>query len=237
MKKTAYSEKIRLLRKARAWSQEQLASVASISSRTLQRIEKGESASPETLMALASALEIDVSELTREIEDMDTPEKENKPQQDREADQKKKEPSIIFLTKVSTGQELCDLVIGVHGCNFANDELQSEQEINLVGGFLQEVEDWGDIWNDVDHQYRLRTIFHFTESIQELEAQGLWVFAGRSTRKVRLRNQRLEKDEVLNWTFGFVYVLRSNNPKIVKPVPSGGYEFIPIMLPKKYQFI
>lgn len=48
--------RIRALRLARAWSQEQLAELSSVSVRTIQRIEKGDPPSLETLSALAPSL-------------------------------------------------------------------------------------------------------------------------------------------------------------------------------------
>ncbi|ELY3466085.1 helix-turn-helix domain-containing protein [Cronobacter universalis] len=56
--------RIRALRLARAWSQEQLAELSSVSVRTIQRIEKGEPPSLETLSALAAVFETRVEELT-----------------------------------------------------------------------------------------------------------------------------------------------------------------------------
>lgn len=58
------AERIRALREQRAWSQEHLAMVAGLSTRTLQRIESGSAASKETCLALAAALEVAVGELT-----------------------------------------------------------------------------------------------------------------------------------------------------------------------------
>lgn len=55
--------RIRELRQARAWSQEQLAELCSLSVRTIQRIENGEQASLETLSAIAAVLDLKVSEL------------------------------------------------------------------------------------------------------------------------------------------------------------------------------
>ncbi|EBA18128.1 hypothetical protein RSK20926_10434 [Roseobacter sp. SK209-2-6] len=57
---------IRKLRLEKGYSQEQLAEMAGISTRTLQRIERGANASPETLKCIASVLEIDFSELRKE---------------------------------------------------------------------------------------------------------------------------------------------------------------------------
>ncbi|WP_447746283.1 helix-turn-helix domain-containing protein [Enterobacter asburiae] len=60
------AEKVKTYRLRKAWSQEQLAEVASLSVRTVQRTEKGQKPSLETLSALASAFGVDVSELSEE---------------------------------------------------------------------------------------------------------------------------------------------------------------------------
>ncbi len=54
---------VRSLRERRAWSQEQLAEIAGLNVRTVQRVESTGSASPETRMALAAALEVTPAEL------------------------------------------------------------------------------------------------------------------------------------------------------------------------------
>ncbi|HWW70719.1 MAG TPA: helix-turn-helix transcriptional regulator [Duganella sp.] len=54
---------IKRLRTERAWSQEQLAEIADVSLRTIQRVEADGSASRETRMALAAAFDIDVRDL------------------------------------------------------------------------------------------------------------------------------------------------------------------------------
>ncbi|QCJ69397.1 DNA-binding protein [Providencia heimbachae] len=59
--------KVKQLRLERAWSQEQLAQLSSLSTRTIQRIENNEIPSLETLSALASVFNVSVSELTSEL--------------------------------------------------------------------------------------------------------------------------------------------------------------------------
>lgn len=54
---------IRKLRQQKGWSQEQLAEVTGLSSRTIQRIENGEPASNETMRALAAVFDIPLSEM------------------------------------------------------------------------------------------------------------------------------------------------------------------------------
>ena len=57
---------IRKLRLDMGLSQEQLADMAGISTRTLQRLERGAKASPETLKCLAAVLEVDFKDLNKE---------------------------------------------------------------------------------------------------------------------------------------------------------------------------
>lgn len=57
------AQRVKKLREERSWSQEHLASVAGLSLRTVQRIETEGKASPESKMAIASALDVDVATL------------------------------------------------------------------------------------------------------------------------------------------------------------------------------
>jgi transcriptional regulator with XRE-family HTH domain len=54
---------IQKLRLQRGWSQEQLAELSGLSVRTIQRLERGQTASVESLKALGAAFEIDFSDL------------------------------------------------------------------------------------------------------------------------------------------------------------------------------
>ncbi|HCD3190865.1 TPA: helix-turn-helix transcriptional regulator, partial [Klebsiella oxytoca] len=63
------AEKVKVYRLKKAWSQEQLAEIASISVRTVQRTEKGQKPGLETLSSLASAFEVNVSELMADTGD------------------------------------------------------------------------------------------------------------------------------------------------------------------------
>lgn len=57
---------VRKLRLDKGLSQEQLADMSGISTRTLQRLERGAKASPETLKCIASVLETDFSRLNED---------------------------------------------------------------------------------------------------------------------------------------------------------------------------
>ncbi len=58
------SNQVKHLRLQRAWSQEQLAELAGVSVRTIQRIENGDRPALETLSALAAVFEVNVAEIS-----------------------------------------------------------------------------------------------------------------------------------------------------------------------------
>lgn len=60
---TPDATKIKRWREERHWSQEHLCEIAGIGLRTLQRIEKGDAASRESVMALAAAFNVDIGAL------------------------------------------------------------------------------------------------------------------------------------------------------------------------------
>ena len=65
--------KVKQLRLDRAWSQEHLAEVSGLSLRTIQRVETEGTASLETRMALASALEVSAASLVKSASDNAVP--------------------------------------------------------------------------------------------------------------------------------------------------------------------
>ncbi|EPJ51448.1 MAG: hypothetical protein OFPI_17630 [Osedax symbiont Rs2] len=70
------TQQIKLLRKERGWSQEQLSAISGLSTRTVQRIESSGDCSLDSTMALASAFEISPAGLAHQtvVEDTANPE-------------------------------------------------------------------------------------------------------------------------------------------------------------------
>ena len=65
----ADSAKIKRWREERSWSQEHLSVLAGIGLRTIQRIENGEKASQESILALAAAFNVDAMALSVDAEE------------------------------------------------------------------------------------------------------------------------------------------------------------------------
>lgn len=117
-----------------------------------------------------------------------------------------------FLFRLTTGKEILDLVTNAMGYSFDHEELKSQQEVDLVGGFLQIVQDWGELSGDLETSDRVQTAFSLTESLRELEESGFFVFGGR---EVRILEGGIQP-EPSNWPIAILRVLRKENEEIIK---------------------
>ncbi len=120
------------------------------------------------------------------------------------------ESTISFLIRILTGSQLLNVISGCHGYDFDNDELHNEAEVDLVGAFLQNAQDWGELLSDMEIGERVRTKHVLSQELQDLEDNGFWVFGGVVSRKVKLGA------EITTWRISVLRVLRSDNPEIIK---------------------
>jgi len=194
---THYGERIRELRKKRAWPQEQLAEVAGISVRTIQRIEGGEPASFETLKAMANALDVAVEEL------LTAPEQSSKPPGPVSS-------PVTFLTRIRTGKDLFGFLGGAGAHLFDEGNLEHPDDIELIAALFQDLHDYGDIWSDLEPAERVRVPYSFNERICEIEERGLWIFAGTQKRTFSAGDTRVPMNVVL------VCIVKDSNPAIIR---------------------
>ncbi|MBN2588443.1 MAG: HNH endonuclease [Sedimentisphaerales bacterium] len=116
-----------------------------------------------------------------------------------------------FLFRLTTGKEVLDLVMNAMGYSFDHEELKSQEEVDLVGGFLQTVQDWGELSGDLETGDGVQTAFSLTESLRELEESGFFVFGGR---EVRILEGGIQPDPS-NWPIAILRVLRKENQEII----------------------
>jgi transcriptional regulator with XRE-family HTH domain len=193
------------LRTKRAWSQEQLADVAGVDVRTIQRVEHGDRVSFETLKALANAFDVDVTELLAP------------PPEQKVGDKPEEAPPsqrVEFLRRVRTGRELLGIAAGTHMAAYDHDELQGA-EVDLVASVLQELHDCSEMWDEIGPAERVRVTHDLTARIKELEDAGLWVFAGARWGTYRFDSPLGEKS--IKMETATVLITRPTNPAIIRP--------------------
>jgi len=115
-----------------------------------------------------------------------------------------------YLQRITKGKEIFNIVEGAHTFQIDNDELLSEEEVAIVGEFLDIVKDWGDIGPDLDPSSKVNISFRLTSLIQELESIGFWVFG------VREQQELVIDGHASSWEMAIVNVIRKTNPLILK---------------------
>lgn len=117
-----------------------------------------------------------------------------------------------YLPRLTTGQQVLDVLIGSYGYLTQNDDPQSEEEVDLIGNFLQAATDWAEMGDDLEPHGRVSAAFSLTQLIQDLDEAGFWVFGGRET---RILEGGLEP-EPSPWPVGIIAVLRKDNRGITE---------------------
>ena len=195
MNHQSYSEIIRSLRSERAWTQEQLADISGLSLRTIQRAEKGKSCSFETLLGLAAAFDIDVKDMTK------------KAKQNKESPQEN--IGGVFLSRAHSSEELFRIAQGAHAFDYSYDSLSQSHEKEAVGQLLDYLKDFGDMMNEIEPSIRMKVCDECQVFIDDLEASGLWVFAG------KIKQEAVLGEKELNWYLFSVTILRNDNQTII----------------------
>jgi hypothetical protein len=121
-----------------------------------------------------------------------------------------KQPHFALLFRVSTGKELSNLIGGAMTFRLDHDEPETEEEARPIGGFLQDIQDLGDCWSDMESSQLVETRFSLTKDIKAIEAAGFLVFGMTEQRKMRAG------DKVFDWPVAIVAVVRPTNKGITE---------------------
>lgn len=115
------------------------------------------------------------------------------------------------LTRVRTGQELMNIVGDSCSLSFEHDEPQSQEEMEIISGFAQEVQDWGDLSGDFEAGQRVEAAYRMSAMIQDLEGKGFWLIGAREI-------QRIEGGVALpsSWPVAILRVIRPASPEITE---------------------
>ncbi|MFC2045597.1 HNH endonuclease [Chloroflexota bacterium] len=120
-----------------------------------------------------------------------------------------------YLVRYTTGRELLNLLLGVYAINTNYDEPDSQEEVKLVGEFLQSIKDLLDIGNDLEYTDQVKESFNLTKSLENLEQAGFFVLGAREIQLLKG-----ETTELLDWPVAYISILRKENSEIMNFDPS-----------------
>jgi hypothetical protein len=117
------------------------------------------------------------------------------------------------LARIRTGKQLLDIVLGSHAHQFDYPEFDDREESETVADFFQLMQDYGDIWSEIEVSERIRIGFELNSSIKEIEATDLLLFGSQRKMKIRLQYEPTNKPP-MDWNIATIAAVRPNNPSI-----------------------
>lgn len=124
---------------------------------------------------------------------------------------KKVNSKLFFAFRVDTGTQLWNTVIQCDGYSFDIVQPETEDEVNLLGDFTQNITDYGDLWNVIENRDWIVAQFELDKQIKELNEAGMLVYA--TSRQQRMISTNTKNS--MDFMIGYVLILRRDNP-IVK---------------------
>ena len=110
---------------------------------------------------------------------------------------------IAAFSIISNGTDLVSIIGGSNAIYKYNDEIQSESEAELIGGFWQEITDFMDIFLDLEPIQITRTEFSYSKLINELNESGFMVYG----RKIKIPLLKKYGDSTL-YSAAQIYIKR-----------------------------
>ncbi len=160
--KTPLAEVLLARRRQRGWTQEHLAQKAKVSVRTLQRIENGGVASPETVKDLAAALELDVDSLLS----LQHP-----------------EPAGDSLPPLSKGTQVAALIEGAAAHRFLFEDPEHPQVSQVLADFGQNLREHIEVWKELEPRHRVEAVELFGGFLRRLRELGWNTFGVATTER------------------------------------------------------
>jgi transcriptional regulator with XRE-family HTH domain len=213
---TAGNERGKLMkkqRKARGWTQEQLATVANLTVRTIQRLESGESPAPETLMAIAQAFGMKVEQMNPTSDAISEP------------------PALRYvhlLPRLTTGSDLTAVSLRGHQFQFEHDDDSDPRSISAMKDVLKALSADVVRLHDAKPEDRHLIEEELSRELEGLQGLGYYVFG-----IVRVVPKFFDEHVLLIY-LATIYISHSRSPKIVK---TDNMMVLPAMLTDEAAFI
>jgi len=198
-------------REERGWTQSHLAEVAGLSVRTVQRLEKEGAASKETLLAIASVLEIDVKTLTEK----------------KVSNATKPDGKVVLLPLIENGKQALDIVWGAHAFEMDHPHVKGE-DAAAVGALLESLKDMGEIGPECGLGRKIEWAQDIDSLLEDVTACGFLVFGRNKETKIITGDQKK-----MDFNIATVLVAERENPAVIK---EGDKLFLALLVPNNRKF-
>lgn len=167
---------VKTIRDIKHWTQQHLADTAGIQLRTVQRVEKGEGASIETLGALANAFDVSIDLLQTDMEAA--------LEQFRRAEEELRRTHYLVDVAPVTCSAHLEAIAG-SDAYLTHCESEEDAVRDAFASLAANLRDMGDIWDDVDPTHHRGWVKEAYEQVEQLNRLGVVVSLGKANRTMR----------------------------------------------------
>ena len=122
---------------------------------------------------------------------------------------KKEKPR--FLTRITSGKDLLNIISNSHGYRTDYDEVVNEEDVKYIGGVLQDLTNYGDMSSMVGVYDKVQMGLHLNKLLKDLEQNGYFLFGEKNIEKVKFVNGNID-----NWTIATIVIKKKDNEEIIK---------------------
>lgn len=116
------------------------------------------------------------------------------------------------LRYLGTAKELLGVAVSAEESSLDHDVIETEDELDVVAGFLQLVHDHAEMWDDYEPAFRIRITFELDREMKTLKELGWLVFGARAHGKLRGGKSGTDTD----WDTAYLRLVRADSPHIVR---------------------
>jgi hypothetical protein len=116
--------------------------------------------------------------------------------------------SDTIAISLTSGQDIVTIISNTFLLDLGADTLESEEEVEIISNFIQEIKDYSDIIDHTEGGDTIRIAYEWTKKIRELDKLGLRVFGTKYQHPVNISGK------IEQWQTAYIRIVRSTNPLI-----------------------
>jgi transcriptional regulator with XRE-family HTH domain len=171
------AKNVKTIREIKHWTQQHLADTAGIVLRTVQRVEKGEGASLETLGALANAFDVSIDVLQTDMEAVVA-------QVRRQEEELRRTHDLVDVSPVTRSAHL--EIVGGSDAYLMHCACEDDAVRDAFAELESNLKDMVDIWDDVDPLHHRDWVKGAYEQVEKLNRLDVVISVGMANRTMRV---------------------------------------------------
>lgn len=176
------ADTLRSLRKQYQLTQENLAGLANLSTRTIEKAESGRHClNLQTLRSIARAFDLNVR-----VFDKPTPEEE---QQRKKLERALRKTVLVETQPIRSASDFLGAFAQRHAFRIDTTAVDAPEALDLTASMTDWITDLNDIWDECSASHRLECANSFVELCRKLETHGLVCYMGHHRQRRRERGR------------------------------------------------